>query len=173
MFRKLLVLVLFVLILPLNSSAAADLKIGVIDFKAFMEHSKIGETIQKAIQDKGDQLKSELEKIQAELKASQERIKRESPLWTQEKRQEEESSFRQRINDFNKLKTENEREFAEFRSKKLNETKMNVIEYAEKKGKDEGYHLIFEKQTGAILYANSSINITDELIRDIGSIKTN
>jgi outer membrane protein len=88
-------------------------------------------------------------------------------LWTKEQKQEKERSFRIRINEFNKLKRKNEKEFNEFRVNKMNEAKENILEYAKKKAKKEGYYLIIEKQTGSILYAHDSINITDELIREV------
>ena len=169
MFRKLFLIVFFVFILTSTSSAADAFKVAVIDFNGFMDNSNTGKAIQKEIQDKRDQLRSELERLQADLKADQERYQREAPLWTEEKRAEEEGAFRTRVNAFNKLKSDNEKEFAEFSGKKLNEAKENVIKYAEKKGKDEGYHLIIEKRTGTILYVSGSINITGQVIRDIGN----
>ncbi len=167
MFRKLFGLLVLILILNSNSLAADGFKIGIVDFKQFMDTSIVGKSIQKEIKDKGARLKSELEKIQTELKELQEKYKREAPLWTKEQKQEKERSFRIRINEFNKLKRKNEKEFNEFRVNKMNEAKENILEYAKKKAKKEGYYLIIEKQTGSILYAHDSINITDELIREV------
>ena len=166
MFKKLFWLFVFILILNSNSLAADGFKIGMVDFKQFMDTSIEGKSIQKEIKDKGEQLKSELKKRQTELNKLQEEYKREAPLWTQKQKQEKERSFRIRINDFNKLKRNNEKEYNEFNIKRINEAKGNILEYAKKKAKKEGYHLIFEKQTGSILYAHGSINITDELIRE-------
>jgi outer membrane protein len=167
MFRKLIGLFVLILVLNSNTLAADGFKIGIVDFKQFMETSIVGKSIQKEIKDKGEQLNSELEKIQIELKELQGKYKREAPLWTQEQKQEKERSFRIRINDFNKLKRNNEKEFNEFRVKRINEAKGNILEYAKEKAQKEGYDLIFEKQTGSILYARGSLNITDELIREI------
>jgi len=169
MFRRLFLIVFLVFILTSTSSAADVFKVAVIDFNEFMDNSNAGKAIRKEIQDKGDQLRSELEKLQADLKTDQKRYQREAPLWTEERKLEEEKAFRIRVDAFNKLKTDNEKEFAEFSNKKLNEAKGNVIKYAEKKGKEEGYHLIFEKRTGSILYVSNSINITGQVIRDIGN----
>jgi len=107
MFKRLFLMVFFVFILTSTSSAADGFKVAVIDFKAFMDKSKIGVAIQKEIQEKGVELRSELEKLQADLKAVQERYQRESPLWTDERKLEEDKAFRIRINDFNKLKVDN------------------------------------------------------------------
>lgn len=167
MFRKLFGLFVFILVLNSNSLAADDFKIGIVDFKQFMDTSIVGKSIQKEIKDKGEQLKSELEKIQTELKKLQERYNQESPLWTKEQKQDKERPLRIRINDFNDLKRKNEKEFNEFQINRINEAKGNILEYAKKKAKKEGYYLIIEKQTGSVLYAHGSINITDELIREI------
>ena len=147
--------------------AADGLKIGVIDFKQFIDTSVVGKSIQKEIKDKGDQLKAELDKMQTDLIKLQESYNREAPLWTKEQKQDKEKSLRIRINDFNNLKRKNEKEFNEFQINRINGAKGNILEYATNKAKKEGYYLIFEKQTGTILYAHGSINITDELIQEI------
>jgi outer membrane protein len=155
------------LILDSNLLAADGFKIGIVDFKQFMETSTVGKSIQKEIKKKGDQLKSELERIQTELTELQEKYKQEAPLWTQEQKQAKERSFGMRLNDFNNLKRKNENEFNKYRAKKINEAKGNILEYAKEKAQKEGYDLIFEKQSGSILFARRSLNITDELIREI------
>jgi len=167
MFRKLMGLFVLMLILNANTLAADGFKIGIVDFKQFMETSTVGKSIQKEIKEKGEQLNAELEKLQAVLKELQEKYKQEAPLWTQEQKREKERSFGIRINDFNKLKRKNENEFNEFKAKKINEAKENVLEYAKEIAQKEGYDLIIEKQTGSILYAGGSLNITEDLIREI------
>ena len=104
MLKKIFWLFVFILILNSNSLAADGFRIGIVDFKQFMDTSIEGKSIQKEITDKGEQLKSELKKIQTELKELQEKYKREAPLWTQEQKKEKERSFGIRINNFNKLK---------------------------------------------------------------------
>ena len=167
MIKKIVLIIFFILIQSSYLLAADDFNIAIVDFKEFMDHSTIGKSIQKEIQSKREQLKSELEKMQADLKELEEKYKREAPLWTKEQKQENERAFRLRINDFNNLKIKNEKKFAEFRARKINEAKGDVLKYAEKIAEEEGYYLIIEKQTGTVLYAHSSINVTDEIIRDI------
>ena len=167
MFRKLFGLFVLILVLNSNSLASEDFKIGIVDFKQFMDTSIVGKSIQEKLKDKAEQLKSELDKSQAGLKKIQENYNREAPLWTKEQKQEKGRSLRIRLNDFNNLKRKNEKEFNEYQISKINEAKVNIIKYAKKKAKKEGYYLIIEKQTGSILYAHGSINITDDLIRDI------
>lgn len=155
------------LILHVNLPAADLNQIGVVDFSQIIDRSVAGKAIQKKIQKKGEQLKSELESAQAGIKELQEKYKQEAPLWTKEKRAEKEDVFKKKINDYNLLKIKNEKEFNEFKAKLINDVKADLIAFARKKAEKEGYLLIIEKQTGSIIYSRPSINITEELVKDL------
>ena len=166
MFRKVFSLFIFIMFMNPNSYAADLSKIGIVDFKEFMSSSVAGKAIQEKIKQNGEELKSELDKAQIRIKEFQKRYKKEAPLFNKEQKEEKQKQFQIRLADFRRLKEIKEKEFNEFRAKLINELKEDIIDYAKKMAKEEGYLLIIEKQSGTILYVHRSINITDELIQD-------
>ena len=167
MLRNVLTITVLVLGLCTHLWAADFTRIGVVDFGQIMERSSDGKAIQKKIQEKGEQLKSELEKAQVEIKALQEKYSQEAPLWSEETRTEKENVFSKKVNDFNLLKMKNEKEFNEFKARLINDVKGDLISAARKKAEKEGYLLIIEKQSGSVVYAHSSISITADLLKEL------
>lgn len=151
-------------------SAGDNEKIGIVDFKELINNSKAGSLVKTEIKEKGEALQTELNKSQADLKRMQQTYERESILWTEKQRKEKQKSFQIKLNELKKLQLQNTREFNEFRSNLFNELKEKLVNYLETKGKDEGYALIIEKQSGEVLYANPSFDITKDIIKHYDNI---
>jgi Skp family chaperone for outer membrane proteins len=49
----------------------------------------------------------------------------------------------------------------------INNVRKTVVKLAQEVGKSEGYMLIFEKQSGAVLFAKDSLEITDRFVEDM------
>jgi len=171
MVRKISGLTVLLLMVPGLIWAAELSKIGVVDFGEIVERSIAGKEIQKKIQQKGNELKSELESAQVEIRELQEKFKQEAPLWSKEKREEKEGIFKAKINGFNRLKVKNEKAFNEFKAKLINEVKTEFVSFARKKAEKEGYLMIVEKQSGSIIYTHDSVNITEEILTDMDKHK--
>ena len=154
-----------------NSYAANIDKIGIIDFQQILNNSIEGKAVQKEIMQKREELKSELDKAQAEIKELQEQYQKEALILNKEERQSREKEFRMKLSDFRKLQLNNQREFNDFRVKLINEVKKDIVDYAEQKGEKEGYALIIEKQSGEVLYFRNSLDITADIIQDYNASK--
>ena len=171
MSKVIFVIMFCFLLLNINAHAARSDKIGIIDFQQILNNSIEGKAIQREIIQKRDELKSELDKAQAEIKTLQEQYKNEALILNKEERQSREKEFRMKLNDFRKLQLNNQKEFNDFRVNLINELKKDIVDYAEKKGTKEGYRLIIEKQSGEVLYSHRSLNITDDIIQEYNASK--
>ena len=172
MFKTLLISIICFLLMNINAYAASNSKIGIIDFQQIMNDSIEGKAVQQEIIQKRDELKSELDKAQADIKALQEQYKKEALILNKVERQSREREFRMKLNDFRKLQLNNQKKFNDFRIKLINELKKDVVDYAEKKGAKEGYRMILEKQSGEVFYSHKSLDITDDIIKEYNASKS-
>ena len=151
----------------LHSTAAYagdNFKIGVVDFQQVLQKSKSGQEIQDQIKQKGEALKSEIQKKQDDIKIMQEKYKRESLVLSDEQKVQKERELRDAINAYRMLQNQNNQKFNKLRSELINGAQKTIVGLAEKMGKSQGYQLIIEKQSGTVLYAEDALEITDQFV---------
>lgn len=153
------------LITAQTTSAAADIKIAVVDIQKALASSKIGQDAQKKYEielkkaqgqidkKKGeyDQLQSSLEKQRGSLN-SKALAEKEEQLVSMEK--DLKRSFQDKREE---LRRENMRLVGELVGK--------IKKIVEVLAKDEGYTIVLEKNAQGALYADSKIDITDGVVK--------
>jgi outer membrane protein len=148
-------------------NADDDVKIGVIDFQQVLNQSRTGKSVQEAINKKGQAFKAEIEKAQADIKAFQDKARREAPLLDDDQKKEIERQMRGKLNGFRSLQEKHTNEFNAFKNEQIGKVKNNVIKLAAKIGQKEDYLVILEKLSGAVLYTKESSKLTDQFVQEI------
>ena len=146
-------------------------KIGVIDFKQIQQDSILGKEIQQKIIHKVEALKSEIQTKQDTIKEMQENYKRESLLLSDEQKGRKENELRTAINEYRVLQNQSTQEYARIRAELTGDLSKTVSEIAEKIGKSKGYLLIIEKQSGSVVYAKESLDLTGLFVEEIDKIE--
>ena len=171
MYKVILVLAVCISLSAAVCSADDRMKIGVVDFNQILNESGIGKTTQGEINKKGQALKAELEKAQSDIKSFQDKARREGPLLDDDQKKEIERQMRGKLNEFRMLQEKHTSEFNAFKNQQISRVKQSVVKLAEKIGKQKGYQMIIERQSGAVLYAASSTNLTDRFMEAIDTVK--
>jgi len=148
-------------------NAGDAVKIGVVDFQQILNQSSTGKSAQEKINKKGRALKAEIEKAQADIKAFQDKARREAPLLDKDQKQEIEGQMRGKLNKFRVLQEKHTSEFNAFKNEQIGKVKNSVMKLAVKIGQQKGYLLIIEKQSGAVLYTKESSKLTDRFVKEI------
>lgn len=147
-----------------GTAMAADVaKIAVVDFQRIFETSEAGKTVRNEITTKGKKMEAALKEKGAEIEELKKRIEREALVMSKDMREEKEREFRIKVNDIKTLQKKFEAELQTMQKRLLNKIKKEVITIVREIGKTEGYLLIIEKL--GVLYAPSTIDITDEIIK--------
>ena len=170
--KRLVFLMICLLMHSAASYAEDNSKIGVVDFQQIMQNSKSGQEIQSKIKQKGEALKSELQKKQDEIKEMEEKYKRESIILSNEQKVQKEREIRAELNEYRILQNQNTQEFNKIRAELVNDVQKTVVAFAQKIGKSQGYLLIIEKQSGTVLYAKDSLEITNQFVEEIDKQQT-
>ena len=165
---NIIIIVCFFSLLWLGSVNAADVaKIGVANLQRVLETSNQGKSAEKEIKKQKDQMELELKQKGGEIEELRKQLERESMVMSKEKREEKEREIRIKLNDFKSLQQRYRTQLQALEKKLVNALLKEVSSLVEEIGKKEGY-LIIINNTG-VLYSPNSINITDQLIKQLNA----
>lgn len=149
-----------------TTAVAADMaKIGVIDLQEILSTSDAGKDAQAKITAKGQEMQADLQAKAAEYTEAGERYEREASVMSSDARAEKERELKIQQLDLEDLQEKYESEFSAYNQELVAQFKVGVLKAADDIGKKEGYTLILEKSSGGIVYAPSTIDITDKVIQ--------
>jgi outer membrane protein len=150
-------------------SLAADVaKIGIIDLQKILETSEAGKRIQNDLKAQKDKMESDLKQKGSEIESIGKRLERESMVMSKDMREEKEREQRIKINDFKTLQKRYRSELQKLEVELMGGLQNDLKGLIDSMGKKEGYLMIINKL--GILYAPSSIDITDKVIQQLNAL---
>jgi outer membrane protein len=138
-------------------------KIGVVDIQKILLTSSAGKMAKAQINKKAREMETKLTEKKEEIDKLKETLEREALVMSKETREEREREIRIKINDIKSLKQKYEKDLKTIEGKVVKRIQIDMGSIVEELGKKEGYLLIVTSQ--AVLYAPSTIDITDQLIQ--------
>lgn len=153
--------VLLILILGMGS-AAAETKIGVIDFQRVLRESVGGKAAKAEIERRGEAIEASLKQQRDDLEKLKTKLEAEARVMSEDRRDREERDFRIKVNDFKSIQKKKAKEFKDFEGEVIQKVQKEVFELVEQIGEKNGFTLIVEK--GLILYNSDTVDVTDQLI---------
>ncbi len=164
MFQKLSVTFLLVFFLMAASAAkAADVKIGVVDFKLILENSSVGKKVNADLKKEFKRMESDFEIKKNELEELKKKLEREAMVMSREMREEKEIELRVKFKNAQELEKKYRQELMEQEKNAVNEIQKEVLEILKDVGKKEKYTLISSKI--GVLYADDTVDLTDRVIK--------
>ena len=147
------------------ATAAEPSTVGVVDLQRCLNESKLGRQFKSEFTAEADQLKAELEKEEAELKALREEIEKQGLVLSQTAAAERQAEYNKRLDAFKGRFKESQQTL----QRKDQELTRNVLKGLQgiisEIGNAGGYTLIVEKQESGVIFMDTSSDITDEVIR--------
>jgi outer membrane protein len=147
----------------LISQAAADMKIGVVDFQRVLRESKGGKTAKTEIEKKGKSIEASLLKKGKALEAEKKKLEAEAMVMNEASRENKAREFKIKVMDFQALQKKSAEDFKQYEGDVIRRVQKEVFGLVEAIGKKGKYTLIIEKS--AALYSPDGIDITDQLIK--------
>ena len=152
----------------LGSAHAADVaKIGIVDIQRIMSASNQGKAAKAQIKQQSDKMTVALREKGDQIEELKKQLERESMVMSKEKREEKEREFRIKLNDLKTLEKRYRGELQAIEKKLAGEMRKAVFTLVEEIGKKEGYLLIVNNFN--VMYAPNSIDITDQLIKQLNA----
>lgn len=164
MLQKLSVIFLLVFFLSVASAAkAADVKIGVVDFKQILENSDVGKEVNSDLKKEFKRMESDFETKKNELEELKKKLEREAMVMSQEMREEKEIELRVKLKNAQELEKKYRQELMKQEKSAVNEIQKEVLEILQDVGKKEKYTVISSKI--GVLYADDAVDLTDRVIK--------
>ncbi len=156
--------ILAMCLMPAIAFGADVAKIGLVDFQKVLTTSEAGKEAQQQISEKGKEMEEDLKAKGMAIEEARARFEREAMVMSADARAEKERDLKIKMLDFKDLEKRYKNEFNQYNMELVNSFKGDVLALAQEIGKKDGYLLILEKNGGGVLYAPSSIDITDRII---------
>jgi outer membrane protein len=154
-----------VALLALTASAGAEMKVGVIDMQRALNECDAGKRAKDQVKSKFERSQEQLKKQREDLDRLKEDYDRKALVLKDEERHNLEKDLETRSLDFKRKYEDFQRELkrtdAELTQSIVEELYGIVRDY----GQRNGYTLMLEASSGALLYADKAIDVTDEIIK--------
>ncbi|MCF8039538.1 MAG: OmpH family outer membrane protein [Desulfohalobiaceae bacterium] len=146
---------------------AKDLKIGVVDVQEVMEKSKPGEAALSKLKASFDEMKAELDSRKEDVDKLRQEIQKQSLVLSQEAQIDKETEYKQKVRDFRGLQQSYQKKM-QVKEEKLTKPILEELKKViEDFGQDEDYTLILNKQNSGVIFQDSSVDITDRIVREL------
>lgn len=157
-----------------NISYAANVaKIGIIDIQKIIDTSDVGKASLRTLKDRGNEMTKTLKEKESEIERMKKELDQKSLVMNKGAREDRERILRNKINDLKSLQRQYSRVLNELQNNLLGKLEKKVSTIVEAIGKKDGYTLIMERKIGGVIYAPSTINITDRVIRKLNALGQN
>ncbi|MFQ5665736.1 MAG: OmpH family outer membrane protein [Candidatus Binatia bacterium] len=144
--------------------AQAVPKIGYVDLQRALNESDAGKKAKEEFKVQVDKLQANLKKQKDEIDALKNQLERKSVVMKERERSNLEDDYRKKLRDFERAYKDSQADL----QKKDNELTGVIIKDLQAVirdyGKQEGYTLILESTSSAVLYGAKSADLTDEII---------
>lgn len=148
-----------------GSVSAESSKIGVVDFQKILELSNAGKAAQNEINSQGKLMENELKDKGKEIEELEKKLERESLVMSREMREEKQRDLRIKVGDYKALQQKYMEDFKMLEGRVINRIQKEVVGIIQDYGKKENFLMIVEKRSGGVVYAQSTIDITDTIIQ--------
>lgn len=163
--KQFIVLMLVCFGLAASPVLAEAQKIGYVDLQKALNLSAAGKEAKEKIKAKVQSYDAEVQARQEELKKLKEELEKQAMLLSEEARNAKERDYQQKVKDYQRftkdIQDTLQQTDADF-TRKILESLFKVVQDV---GKREGYVMILEKTESSIVYAEDSIDITNEVIK--------
>ncbi len=167
--KKLVLISLAVLLMV--TPALAEVKVGYVDLQKALNLSKAGQEAKSTISSLVKKYEDEFKAKQEDLLKLKSNLEKQAALLSESARADKEREYQQSVKELQRfqkdVKDELQQKDADHTKRILNE----LFETLKTLGKDGGYTMILEKNEGAVIYADESIDLTDQLIKAYDATK--
>jgi outer membrane protein len=146
-------------------AAAGPLRIGVINVERLVQESALGKEAFNRVKRINDQKKEEGDKLQKELRDLEQKLADQGSALADDKRETLQKSYQEKAIAFKRFQDDATRELDTAQKKELGELERRVFPVINQVGKEKGYTMIFNKFQAGLLYADDTVDLTDEVLR--------
>ncbi|MFZ7128308.1 MAG: OmpH family outer membrane protein [Desulfobacterales bacterium] len=150
-----------------STAAAADIKLGIVDFQKILETSKIGQKVNADLKQEFQRMESDFEGKKKEIEDLKSKLEKEAMVMSREMREEKEIELRVKLKNAQELEKQYRQELMKHEKEAVNELQKEVLEIVQDMGKKEKFTVISSRV--GILYSDDAIDLTDRVVKVLDS----
>jgi outer membrane protein len=164
------VFAVFIVGLILASTAFAEPKLGYVDLQRALNESDAGKKAREDFKVRVDKAQGQLKKQKDELDGLKEQLEKKALVMKEDERGNLEDEYRRKLRDFERNYKDSQADL----QKKDNELTGGIIkdlqDIIREYGEREGYTLILEATSSAVLYGSKSADLTDVVLQQYNTL---
>lgn len=150
-------------------AGTAGFKVAYVDLQKALQTVDAGKTAKSQLETDVNAKKKELEKAQQALQQEAEAFEKKAAILNDSAKQQKQQELQKKFAEFQKNAAESQMELQK-RERELTKPLIDELRsIIEGVGKEKGYQLILEKNEGAVLYAESGSDLTEQVIEKFNS----
>jgi len=166
---RLLALPLLAALLPLAPVARADSKVAFVDLQRALNEVADGRQAKAKLKKEFDQRQKQLDERQEELKRLQADLQSKGDAMSDEARHKAQEEMDQKLMDVSRLYAQLQKELTQKEHDATKGIFAKMSSLIRSIAEAEGVSMVFEKTDSGLLYAQPSLDLTNELIRRYNS----
>jgi len=163
--KKFVVLLLVCIGMVATPVMAETQKIGYVDLQKALNLSVAGKEAKEKIKAKVQTYDADVRQRQEELKKLKDDLEKQAMLLSEEARNAKERDYQQKVKDYQRFTKDIQETLQQTDADLTRKILESLLKVVQEVGKSEGYTLVLEKTESSIVYADESIDISDEVIK--------
>jgi outer membrane protein len=144
---------------------AAELKVGCIDIQKAVNECNAGKEAKKAIAKEVEKYQRQFVEKQKELQTMKDSLDKQAPMLNPDARATKEKDLQTKLRESQRWQEDIQNEIKQKGMEIERNISIGLQKVIQKMGADEGYTLILEKNENIVLFASTSIDLTDKVIK--------
>lgn len=149
----------------LKPAFAAEMRVAFIDIQRALNESEAGQKAKKRFKERLDRLQKDLERQKDEVDALKDQLAKKGLVMKDEERRNLEQEYQRKLREFERAYEDSQGELQQQDAELTRGLIQEMQGVIQELGRKEGYTLIFEQSGSGLLYGDSSLDITDEIIK--------
>ena len=159
-------LFLFFSLVSVNSTVAAEMKVGVMNVQKVLVNSVSGKVAKEKFDQKMGDLQSKFKAEEQELVDMQGEIEKKSSAWSEETKQLKVREFQKKRRELQEKSEDARFELKTLQDKELAPILKALEGVVDTYGKNNGFTLILDSKAG-VIYFSDAVDITDQLVKEL------
>jgi outer membrane protein len=159
------------LVLAFALPAAAQVKVSVIDVQRVVTESDPGKEVMQRLRSLTEAKAQQGQSLQQELATLQDQFNKQRFTVSEARQAEMQKGIEDKQIAIRRFQDDAQREVAEAQRRELGSLEERIMPIIDQIGKEQGLTMIFNKFQSGLVYADETIDITDEVIRRFNRVQ--
>ncbi len=165
--RTLLAILISVMVMP----AMAKFQAAYIDMQSAIQSTKAGKSAKSNLEKEFNKKKDELKKKEGKLKKEADEFQKKANVLSEKARGQKQAALQKKMMEFQQELQQSQMNIQQ-KERELTKPILDKLQKViAKVAKDKGYSMVFEKASQSVMWAEASLDITDDVVKEFEKSK--